>query len=62
MNFAQKVVIDYSVFKKDKKEKHKLKEAKLNYSVDPEKGRDDIIRAFIESKIPNWGSIVFDVR
>jgi len=49
-----KVDINYGEFRKDKKEKLKLKEAKLNYSVDPEKGRDDILRAFIDSNIPNW--------
>lgn len=52
-----KVDIDQSVFKKTRAEKIKLKEAKLNYSVDPEKGKDDVIMAFIGSKIPNWGGI-----
>lgn len=56
-----KVDIDFNVFKKNHNEKHNLKLAKLNYSVDPERGRDELLRTFIDSKIPNW-NLTFIVK
>lgn len=58
---SRKVDIDRDIFKKEDKEKLKLKEAKMNFKFDMEKGRDKIIKSFIDSKIPNW-NISFVVR
>lgn len=49
-----KVDIDRTVFKKTKAERVKLKEAKLNYEIDTEKGRNDIIEAVLSSEIPKF--------
>lgn len=49
-----KVDIDQGVFKKNSSERIRLKEAKLNYSVDPSKGKEEIVKGFLSSSIPNW--------
>jgi hypothetical protein len=49
-----KVDIDSSVFSKTQAEKDELKIEKAHYNLNSEKGKDGILEAFINSKLPNW--------
>jgi hypothetical protein len=49
-----KVDLDSSVFSKTQAEKDELKIEKAHYNLNPEKGKDGILEAFINSKLPNW--------
>ena len=51
---SNKVDIDFDCFKKNKLEMRDLKEAKFNHQMNPTKGREEVLGAFISSKIPNW--------
>ena len=57
----RKVDIDYSVFEKSEHERNELKIEKAHYKIAPEKGRDDLLRAFIDSDLPNW-NLTFIVK
>lgn len=54
-----RVVYDKNRFKKTDAEKKELKLAKSYHKENPSYKKDEILRAFIDSKMPNWGSLNF---
>jgi len=58
---SHKVDIDYSVFEKTQEEKNELRIEKAHYKLSPEKGRDELLSAFIDSTLPNW-NLTFIVK
>ena len=49
-----KVDIDHSAFEKTQAEKDELKIEKAHNAINPDKNKDSILEAFINSKLPNW--------
>jgi hypothetical protein len=56
-----KVLIDFSAFEKHKEEIKELKKQKSEFKKNPTKGREEVLQAFVDSSIPNWGNLNFIV-